>query len=67
MGSIVGVEAHSEVDSSVFDSDQFAGIYSEVGEREEDDDHLYWADSEAFWASVEAGACLVNVCHLPNW
>ncbi|KAL0272686.1 UNVERIFIED_CONTAM: hypothetical protein PYX00_005559 [Menopon gallinae] len=66
-GTVVATEAHSAIGSLVFESDELAGIYSEHGEREEEDDDLYWADSEAFWATIEAGACLVNLNHLPNW
>lgn len=66
-GSIVGVEAHIDADSSVFESENSVGVYGEVGEREEEDDHLYWADSEALWSIVEAGACTVHPSQLPKW
>ncbi|KAK6625221.1 hypothetical protein RUM43_005512 [Polyplax serrata] len=66
-GTVVATEAHYAADSIVFESDELSGVYSEQGEREDEDDHLYWADSEAFWSTVEAGACLVNVNHLPKW
>lgn len=66
-GTVVATEAHYAADSIVFESDEMSGIYSEHGEREDEDDHLYWTDTEAFWSTVEAGACLINVNHLPNW
>lgn len=66
-GSVVATEAHYAADSIVFESDDLAGVYSENGEREEEDDYLYWTDSEAFWSTVEAGACLVNINQLPSW
>lgn len=64
---MVGTEAHYAADSIIFESDEFTGIYSEHGEREDDNDHLYWSDSEALWSTVEAGACIINTESLPNW
>ncbi|KAF2895160.1 hypothetical protein ILUMI_11013 [Ignelater luminosus] len=63
VGSVVGTEAHPETDDSVWqaeDSGNSSLFYAE-------DEELCWAECEASWAWVEAGACTVDPAQLPNW
>lgn len=62
VGSVVGTEVHPEADQS---------IWSAEGSREScifaEDEELGWAECEAAWSWVEAGACTVEQSVLPNW
>lgn len=62
MGSVVGTEVHPEADES---------IWSAEGSREScifaEDEEMGWAECEAAWSWVEAGACTVEQSLLPNW
>lgn len=62
VGSVVGTEVHPEADES---------IWSAEGSREScifaEDEELGWAESEAVWSWVEAGACTIDQGQLPNW
>lgn len=61
VGSIVGMEVHPEVDESVWsDGSRESCIFAE-------DEELGWAEYEAPWSWVEAGACTVEPAQLPNW
>ncbi|XP_008194152.1 tectonin beta-propeller repeat-containing protein isoform X3 [Tribolium castaneum] len=61
VGSIVGTEVHPEVDESVWsDGSRESCIFAE-------DEELGWAEYEAPWSWVEAGACTVDPTQLPNW
>lgn len=61
VGSIVGTEVHPEVDESVWsESSRESCIFAE-------DEELGWAEYEAPWSWVEAGACTVDPNQLPNW
>lgn len=62
----MGTEAHPETDCSVWDADltRDSGVYGE----DEDAATLYWAEFDAMWSWVEAGACTVDPTQqLPNW
>lgn len=62
VGSVVGTEVHPEADES---------IWSAEGSREScifaEDEEMGWAECEAAWSWVEAGACTVEQNLLPNW
>lgn len=59
VGSVVGTEVFS--DETVYQSDrQDSCIFAE-------DEELGWAEYEAPWSWVEAGACTVDIIQLPNW
>lgn len=59
MGSVVGTEVIS--DESIYQSErQDSCIFAE-------DEELGWAEYEAPWSWVEAGACTVETAQLPNW
>ncbi|KAJ8966147.1 hypothetical protein NQ314_003710 [Rhamnusium bicolor] len=61
VGSIVGTEVHPETDESVWsESSRDSCIFAE-------DEELGWAEYEAPWSWVEAGACTVDPSQLPNW
>lgn len=62
---MVGVEAHPETDGSIFDPDltSDSGVYGE----DESSGAVYWAECDAFWCKVEAGACFVDPSNLPKW
>ncbi|XP_017792248.1 PREDICTED: tectonin beta-propeller repeat-containing protein [Habropoda laboriosa] len=65
VGSMVGVEAHPETDGSIFDPDltSDSGVYGE----DESSGAMYWAECDASWYKVEAGACFVDPCNPPKW
>ncbi|XP_031840484.2 tectonin beta-propeller repeat-containing peroxin 23 isoform X2 [Nomia melanderi] len=65
VGSMVGVEAHPETDGSIFDPDltSDSGVYGE----DESSGAMYWAECDAFWYKVEAGACFVDPSNPPKW
>lgn len=65
VGSVVGTEAHPETDDSVWDAEitRDSGVYGE----DDDAATLYWAEFDAMWSWVEAGACTVDPAQLPNW
>lgn len=62
VGSVVGTEVHPEADESIWSAD---------GSREScifaEDEELGWAECEAAWSWVEAGACTIDQNLLPNW
>ncbi|XP_018569624.2 tectonin beta-propeller repeat-containing protein isoform X2 [Anoplophora glabripennis] len=61
VGSIVGTECHPETDESVWsESSRDSCIFAE-------DEELGWAEYEAPWSWVEAGACTVDPNQSPNW
>ncbi|CAH0558227.1 unnamed protein product [Brassicogethes aeneus] len=61
VGSIVGTECHPETDESVWsESSRDSCIFAE-------DEELCWAEYEAPWSWVEAGACTMENHNLPNW
>lgn len=61
VGSIVGTEVHPEADESIWsDSSRESCIFAE-------DEELGWAEYEAPWSWVEAGACTIDTTQLPNW
>lgn len=65
VGSMVGIEAHPETDGSIFDPD----LTSESGVYGEDESAflMYWAECDALWYKVEAGACFVDPSNPPKW
>ncbi|KZC04781.1 Tectonin beta-propeller repeat-containing protein, partial [Dufourea novaeangliae] len=65
VGSMVGVEAHPETDGSIFDPDltSDSGVYGE----DESSGAMYWAECDASWYKVEAGACFVDPANPPKW
>ncbi|XP_033340443.1 tectonin beta-propeller repeat-containing peroxin 23 isoform X2 [Megalopta genalis] len=65
VGSMVGVEAHPETDGSIFDPDltSDSGVYGE----DESSGAMYWAECDASWYKVEAGACFVDPSNPPKW
>lgn len=62
VGSIVGTEVHPEVDESVWsENSRDSCIFAE-------DEELGWAEYEAPWSWIAAGACTVEPLQLlPNW
>ncbi|XP_053971353.1 tectonin beta-propeller repeat-containing protein isoform X1 [Hylaeus volcanicus] len=65
VGSMVGVEAHPETDGSIFDPDltSDSGVYGE----DESSGAMYWAECDASWYKVEAGACFLDPSNPPKW
>nr|XP_012138100.1 PREDICTED: tectonin beta-propeller repeat-containing protein isoform X2 [Megachile rotundata] len=65
VGSMVGVEAHPETDGSIFDPDltSDSGVYGD----DESSGAMYWAECDASWYKVEAGACFVDPANPPKW
>lgn len=59
VGSVVGTEVHPEADESIWSSRESC-IFAE-------DEEMGWAECEAAWSWVEAGACTVEQNLLPNW
>ncbi|XP_044750245.1 tectonin beta-propeller repeat-containing protein [Coccinella septempunctata] len=59
VGSVVGVEARADADESVWSSKDSC-IFA-------DDEELGWAEYEAPWSWVEAGACTIENGQTPNW
>ncbi|XP_076684983.1 tectonin beta-propeller repeat-containing peroxin 23 isoform X2 [Andrena cerasifolii] len=66
VGSMVGVEAHPETDGSIFDPDltSDSGVY---GEEDDSSGGMYWAECDASWYKVEAGACFADPSNPPKW
>lgn len=58
VGSVVGTEVLS--DETIYQADRDSCIFA-------DDEELGWAEYEAPWGWVEAGACTVEPAQLPNW
>ncbi|XP_037974156.2 tectonin beta-propeller repeat-containing protein [Plutella xylostella] len=60
VGSVVGMEAHPDSDSSVFDHD--SGMYFD-----EEVSQTAWGTSDAAWTFVAAGACTIDTVQVPHW
>ncbi|CAG4980983.1 unnamed protein product [Parnassius apollo] len=60
VGSVVGMEAQPDSDSSVFDVD--SGMYFD-----DDVSQTAWGTCDATWAIVEAGGCVVDTINVPHW
>lgn len=60
VGSVVGVEAHPESDSAVFESESGFSEDDFIGSQ-------YWAECDVAWCNVAAGAVSVDPNQLPNW
>ncbi|XP_072943456.1 tectonin beta-propeller repeat-containing protein [Epargyreus clarus] len=60
VGSVVGMEAQPDSDSSVFDVD--SGMYFD-----EEVSQTAWGTCDTSWSYVEAGACCVDAMQVPHW
>lgn len=60
VGSVVGMEAHPECDSSAFDLDSNLFYDDEVSQAA-------WGTCDTTWSFVEAGACTIDILQLPHW
>ncbi|XP_045491456.1 tectonin beta-propeller repeat-containing protein [Colias croceus] len=60
VGSVVGMEAQPDSDSSVFDLD--SGMYFD-----EEVSQTAWGTCDTAWSFVDAGACLVDAIQPPHW
>ncbi|KAK9870500.1 hypothetical protein WA026_008057 [Henosepilachna vigintioctopunctata] len=61
VGSVVGMEVHPETDESIWsECSRDSCIFG-------DDEELGWAEYEAPWSWVEAGACIIEHSQIPNW
>lgn len=60
VGSVVGMEAQPDSDSSVFDVDSGMFFDDEVSQTA-------WGTCDTTWAFVQAGACSVDVTQPPHW
>lgn len=60
VGSVVGMEAQPDSDSSVFDVDSGMYFDDDVGQTA-------WGTCDTTWAFVDAGACSVDVMQVPHW
>jgi tectonin beta-propeller repeat-containing protein 1 len=60
VGSVVGMEAQPDSDSSVFDVD--SGMYFD-----EEVSQTAWGTCDTTWAFVEAGACCLDTVQIPHW
>ncbi|XP_037869369.1 tectonin beta-propeller repeat-containing protein [Bombyx mori] len=60
VGSVVGMEAQPDSDSSVFDVDSGMLFDDEISQTA-------WGSCETTWSYVEAGACLVDTVQIPHW
>lgn len=60
VGSVVGMEAQPDSDSSVFDLDSGMFFDEEVSQTA-------WGTCDTTWAFVEAGACSMDVVQVPHW
>ncbi|XP_059054276.1 tectonin beta-propeller repeat-containing protein [Achroia grisella] len=60
VGSVVGMEAQPDSDSSVFDVD--SGMYFD-----EEVSQTAWGTCDTTWAFVEAGACSIDPMQIPHW
>lgn len=66
VGSVVGVEAHPETDSAVFESDSSRSSLL-FGDEDDHCGSVYWAECDMSWANCCAAAVLVDPNHLPKW
>ncbi|KPJ16624.1 Tectonin beta-propeller repeat-containing protein [Papilio machaon] len=60
VGSVVGMEAQPDSDSSVFDTDSGMFFDDEVSQTA-------WGTCDTSWAFVEAGGCSVDTVQVPHW
>ncbi|CAH2237437.1 jg5570 [Pararge aegeria aegeria] len=60
VGSVVGMEAQPDSDSSVFDVD--SGMYFD-----EEVSQMAWGTCDATWTFIEAGACSIDTIQVPHW
>lgn len=60
VGSVVGMEAQPDSDSSVFDVD--SGMYFD-----EEVSQTAWGTCDTTWGFVEAGACCIDTVQVPHW
>ncbi|KAI5637989.1 propeller domain-containing protein [Phthorimaea operculella] len=60
VGSVVGMEAQPDSDSSVFDVD--SGMYFD-----EEVSQAAWGTCDTTWAFAEAGACSIDIMQTPQW
>lgn len=60
VGSVVGMEARPDSDSSVFDVD--SGMYFD-----EEVSQTAWGTCDAAWSFVDAGACNIDIVQVPHW
>ncbi|CAH2086466.1 unnamed protein product [Euphydryas editha] len=60
VGSVVGMEAQPDSDSSVFDVD--SGMYFD-----EEVSQTAWGTCDATWTFIEAGACSIDTVQIPHW
>ncbi|CAH0406485.1 unnamed protein product [Chilo suppressalis] len=60
VGSVVGMEAQPDSDSSVFDVD--SGMYFD-----EEVSQTAWGTCDTTWTFVDAGACCVDTVQIPHW
>ncbi|XP_047527964.1 tectonin beta-propeller repeat-containing protein [Vanessa atalanta] len=60
VGSVVGMEAQPDSDSSVFDLD--SGMYFD-----EEVSQTAWGTCDATWTFIEAGACSIDTVQAPHW
>lgn len=60
VGSVVGMEAHPECDSSAFDLD--SNLF-----YDDDMSQAAWRTCDTTWRFVEAGACTIDPLQIPNW
>lgn len=65
VGSVVGIEAHPESDSAVFEGEgsRDSGVFGE----DDFGGSQYWAECDVMWICVAAGAVNVDPNQLPNW
>ncbi|XP_049867318.1 tectonin beta-propeller repeat-containing protein isoform X2 [Pectinophora gossypiella] len=60
VGSVVGMEAQPDSDSSVFDVDSGMFFDEEVSQTA-------WGTCDTTWAFAEAGACSIDAVQVPHW
>lgn len=60
VGSVVGMEAQPDSDSSVFDQDSGMFFDEEVSQAA-------WGMCDTSWSFVEAGACSMDIVQVPHW
>lgn len=60
VGSVVGMEAQPDSDSSVFDVD--SGMYFD-----EEVSQTAWGTCDTSWTFAEAGACSIDAMQIPHW
>lgn len=60
VGSVVGMEAQPDSDSSVFDADSGMFFDDEISQTA-------WGTCDTTWAIVEAGACTIDIMQVPHW